>query len=150
MAVSSEQIVYPSMVYDDPWVWEQGTEPVSFDASLMGKWMMFFYKGELLDSKWEKAVQAFRAKKLFGIKGMKCSTNYDNHRATNNKTGVIIYYCGPYTDEQLMKDYGRNLLQHIPYWASFMYYKTDAQTYEGTRATGQLRNHLYKLSVKST
>jgi hypothetical protein len=50
----------------------------------------------------------------------------------------IIFYCGPASDENLILEYGNNLLKQMPYFSpnAHFYYKTDKQTGEGTRATG--------------
>ena len=44
---------------------------------------------------------------------------------------------------------GRNLVKHMDYRSinGFIYYKSDEQTNQGTRATGKQKNHLYKIEV---
>ena len=44
---------------------------------------------------------------------------------------------------------GRNLLEHTKYTSSFgnMFYKTDEQTDQGTRATGNKSNSKYRIPV---
>lgn len=117
----------------------------------MGKWMMFIKKSEL-DQMWENCCNLYDASKLNGIVSMKCSTNYKNPRSSNDALGVIIFYCGPSSDECKMLEYGKNLLKFIPYYNNYghMAYKSDVQTLRGTRKTGQTKNWLYKLPVPKT
>lgn len=113
-----------------------------------GKWMMFIPK-ERLDEVWQRAQDFYLVGKLTGISRMKVSTAKDNPRASDDSTGVIIFYCGPSDDEEIVLEYGRNLLRLIPYTSpnGYMYYKSDAQTSAGTRATGCTKNSLYKLEA---
>ena len=76
---------------------------------------------------------------------MKCSTAYENPRASGSD-GVIICYCGPPGDEDAVLDYGENLAMKMKYTSSngWMYYKTDLQTEAGTRATGATNNTTYR------
>ena len=106
--------------------------------------MMFFPTGEELDGMWAMAKRLYRARQLNGIDSMKVSTAMPNPRSRDPNTGVIIFYCGPDDDEAAVKRYGRNLLRWIPYRKT-MTYKADYQTMQGTGATGQRVNHLYKL-----
>ena len=80
---------------------------------------------------------------------MKVATKKQNPRASDASVGVIIFYCGPENDEKLMMSYGQNLLKYVPYTNSngFMYYKSDIQTFQGTRATGRKKNSKYKIPV---
>ena len=80
---------------------------------------------------------------------MKVATKKQNPRASDASTGVIIFYCGPENDEKLMMSYGQNLLKYVPYTNAygFMYYKSDIQTLQGTRATGQKSNSKYRIPV---
>ena len=52
-------------------------------------------------------------------------------------------------NKELMMSFGQNLLEHIDYTSryGFMYYKSDKQTFLGTRATGNKRNSQYKIAV---
>ena len=43
----------------------------------------------------ETTVILYREGKLTGIHYMKVSTKKDNIRASDNTSGVIIFYCGP-------------------------------------------------------
>ena len=80
---------------------------------------------------------------------MKVATKKQNPRASDTSSGVIIFYCGPENDEKLMMSYGQNLLKYVPYTNAygFMYYKSDIQTLQGTRATGRKSNSKYKIPV---
>ena len=119
-----------------------------YDSKYAGKWMMF-YPFSTLDEKWEEAIKNYRSGKLIGIDSMKVSTKKKNPRASDDSTGVIIFYCGPANDEKLVMSYGHNLLKYVPYINAygFMYYKSDMQTLQGTRATGQKSNSKYKIPV---
>lgn len=142
----------PSEVKDFPWLIcaDEQLEEKYCDGQPSGKWMMFFRKTEL-DSRWLEACNLFRQGKLTGIYQMKVSTFYKNKRASNKKDGVLIFFCGPASNETLMVEYGKNLLQFIDYKPHFggnMYYKSNEQTTLGTRATGQKENHLYEIGLQ--
>lgn len=118
------------------------------DPDLSGKWMMFFKKGEEMDSKWKQACELYRQGKLPGIRSMKVSTcMHDPVRTSDTTNGVICFYCGPADDETRLKTYGRNLLEKISYNSKFLRYKSDKQTRQGTRATGQKVNSMYSIQV---
>ena len=80
---------------------------------------------------------------------MKVATKKQNPRASDTFDGVIIFYCGPENDEKLVMSYGQNLLKYVPYTSAngFMYYKSDIQTLQGTRATGRKSNSKYRILV---
>lgn len=143
----------PSKVFDEPFLWafcDKATEKYKqYDEEKCGKCMMFFDMS-ILDAKWKQARRLFFDGQLIGIHGMKVSTSYKNPRASDSKTGVLIFYCGPFDDEMNVMEYGKNLLAVFPYKNSYgyMYYKSDQQTMSGTRATGQKQNSLYKLPVE--
>jgi hypothetical protein len=71
--------------------------------------------------------------------------------------GIIIFYCGPATDEERVMQIGQKLLEQIPYRNHYgaMFYKSDALTTQGTRATGmassilQIRNYILLLILHS-
>jgi hypothetical protein len=69
---------------------------------------------------------------------MKVSTSYDNPTAGDQEMAVIIFYCSPAHDKNRMMEIGHKLLEQFPYKnkSGFLYYKSDAQTHLGTRATG--------------
>ena len=64
---------------------------------------------------------------------------------------MIIFYCGPPDDQVNVVRYGENLVAVMNYRSlnsnPYVYYKSDEQTMAGTRATGQGKNHLYKVRV---
>lgn len=146
LEVYTNSTLKPSEVNDFPWLFYENSEFKTKYPNEIGKWMMFFRKGQELDEKWSTACDLYRNEKLTGILSMKVSTNYENDRATSKNDGVLIFYCGPCNDETLIMDYGRNLLKHIPYkpagFGGYMYYKSDKQTMAGTRATGQTKNYM--------
>ncbi len=113
-----------------------------------GKWMQFHTKA-VMDEKWVEAVKLYRSGKLTGIHSMKVSTMQDNPRSNDQKTGVIIFYCGPEDEEDTVMSIGQNLLKHTDYRTSWghMYYKSDWQTQLGTRATGNKSNSKYRIPV---
>ena len=144
----------PTNVETWPFIYEKNEELMRKNSygEACGKWMMFWYK-EILDKKWAEARQLYRAGKLEGIHSMKVSTEEDSGGLYNPNTGVIIFYCGPATDEKKMMTIGQKLLEQIPYYSyrfGAMFYKSDEQTEEGTRATGNRRNHKFKIQVPRT
>uniref|UniRef100_A0A914D2E3 Uncharacterized protein n=1 Tax=Acrobeloides nanus TaxID=290746 RepID=A0A914D2E3_9BILA len=142
----------PSEVTETPWVYEKNDElEKKFNPGKdFGKWTMYFSIDEI-DQKWFEARLAYNAKKLPGISDMKVKTAYksEDDPANYSTTKVIIFYCGPASDEEKMLIIGRNLVQEIPYTDKFgwIYYKSDRQTFQGSRKTGNKKNHLYKLPV---
>ncbi|CAH1119099.1 unnamed protein product [Phaedon cochleariae] len=140
----------PTKEYERPFLYAfipSISRSYKYDISLSGKWMMFFAKN-ILDEKWKMCCDLYKARKLTGIAQMKVSTSVRSPRTTDHANGVIIFYCGPANDEEAVMAYGKKLLEVVPYTGNrYMYYKSDEQTYEGTRATGQKKNHLYKISV---
>eukprot|EP00057_Strongylocentrotus_purpuratus_P017440 XP_011671914.1 PREDICTED: uncharacterized protein LOC105441947 [Strongylocentrotus purpuratus] len=123
---------------------------VEYDRSGGGKWMLFYPVSEI-DEKWEMAKILFNTGELRGVRGMKVSTVMYNPRTTYNDDAmaVLIMYCGPWTDEPLMREIGRNLALKTKYEnkRGSMLYKSDDQTRGGTRATGQAVNHVYQMQV---
>jgi hypothetical protein len=136
----------PTEVADSHWLYEQKAEIIQKYPQSDGKWMQFHHISQL-DMVWELAKAKYRAGRLEGIHSMKVSTMLGNPRASGLNSGVIIFYCGPSDDEAKMKQFGQKLLEEMPYKNSsgFMPYKSDAQTADGTRATGQKKNYLYRL-----
>ena len=81
-----------------PWHWHP-EENVELEQP-SGKWMLY-YRNEDIDEAWEKAKQKFPELQQAGIPVMKCSNRFvENPRASNNATQVIIFYCGPATEEE--------------------------------------------------
>ena len=71
----------------DPWLYERNNSSVREDV---GKWMLFYDKSKINDA-WVKAT-IYRNDELDGVTSMKCSTLYNNPRA-NDDNSVIILYC---------------------------------------------------------
>jgi len=136
----------PTEVTDSYWLYEMKPEITQNYPVPDGKWMQFHPKSQL-NMVWEFAKAKYRTGRLEGIHSMKVSTACAQPRASDFNNGVIIFYCGPSEDEAKMKQFGQKLLEEMPYKNSsgFMYYKSDAQTAAGTRATGQKKCHLYRL-----
>jgi len=137
----------PSQVSDQFWLFER---PQGAMGPVDGKWMLF-YPNKDMDAAWIKAKKLFRGGLLTGISAMKVSTARDNSRASDSGSRVLICYCGPVNDEPNVLRYGENLLAQMKYRPvnsnPFIYYKSDDQTSAGTRATGQRKNHLYKILI---
>lgn len=120
------------------------------DHTLNGKWMLFYTNDEI-DEKWKIITKLYDEGLLPGITSMKVSTFKPNPRASNQNSKVIILYCGPCDDEELVKNIGQKIIDNTGYknigFGGYMYYKTDSQTILGTKATGQTKNWLYRLKT---
>jgi len=130
-------------ISESPWLYEKKPNTIIENS---GKWMLFYPKN-VMNEKWKLAVDLYRnSNKLSGVVSMKCSTKCDNSRATNKKDGIIIFYCNNSEDEQNIKKIGEKILDDMDYKNNTMiFYKTDLQTQEGTRATGSQINYSYRL-----
>eukprot|EP00057_Strongylocentrotus_purpuratus_P017468 XP_011671942.1 PREDICTED: uncharacterized protein LOC105441971 [Strongylocentrotus purpuratus] len=146
----------PSQDTEHMWQWHFPQEfipdgCVDYDDhySGSGKWMLFYPVSEI-DEKWEMKNDLFDTGELRGVEGMKVSTAKVNPKSSDNATAVLIMYCGPWTDELLMRKIGRNLALKTKYESKTgcMMYKTDDQKRGGTRATGQAVNHVYQMQVE--
>jgi len=134
----------PSKVNSLPWVYF-GKKPS--ETNDVGKWMLF-YPVEKIDIKWKQFCELYSTEKLPGILSMKCSTAYKNPRSSNHNDSVIILYCNNSHDEEDIINIGKCILPYIhDYPSKAIYYKTDTQTREGTRATGKTVNSTYKLYI---
>jgi hypothetical protein len=150
----------PLEVVDSPWLYENkynqyyiSNLPIEvildeswlFDKDDIGKWMLFYPK-PLLNNAWELTKTLYRKNELNGVLSMKCSTSYENPRASTTQNGIIILYCSNSSDEKTIMKIGENILQKLNYKEQQkIYYKTDVQTYEGTIATGCKKNSTYSL-----
>lgn len=130
----------PVSIDNYPWLYEDKDDIESVNT---GKWMLF-YKKEKLSKKWKKAIKLYRDNKLEGVISMKCSTNYNDTRASDHSVGVIILYCNNSEKEDEIMKYGKNIKTLFKYKKN-MAYKTDLQTLKGTRATGAKKNWTYRL-----
>jgi len=111
----------------------------------VGKFMLFYNKNEI-NKKWKLAQQLYRENKLNNVTSMKCSTSFRNSRASNLNEGVIILYCNNSSDEEKINIIGKNILKIFNYEdRPYIYYKTDKQTKEGTRSTGNQKNYTYMI-----
>lgn len=133
----------PLEVSDTPWLYENKYHSVSVEET--GKWMLF-YDNSLMNESWKMAKKLYRDNKLDGVTCMKCSTAYENHRASTLYEGVIILYCNKSSNEEKIMNIGKKIIEMFGYKEKqIIYYKTDLQTEEGTNATGKRKNHTYKL-----
>jgi|TARA_B110000208_G_scaffold50632_1_gene66615 hypothetical protein len=124
-----------------PWLYESKNDLESYDV---GKWMLFYDKSKINDA-WQKTKTLYRNDELEGVMSMKCSTSFNNPRANNNDS-IIILYCNNSCDEETIMNTGKNMLKLFKYEENeTIYYKTDEQTKEGTGATGSTKNHTYKI-----
>lgn len=133
----------PSNTFDYPWLCENNYDTAY--GNDVGKWMLFYEK-PIMDVNWILAKEKYNENKLVGVISMKCSTNYVNPRASSGSSGVIILYCNSSTNEENIKNIGRNILTQLNYiHQKTIYYKTDLQTKNGTCATGNKINSSYSL-----
>lgn len=141
---TEEEEQLPMNTCDTPWlhIYSKGCKIID-----TGKWMLF-YPNEDMNEKWQLAKQLFRAGQLIGVRSMKCSTAMENPRASSKDTGVIILYSSYSADEPYITKIGQHILAMTGYQQSpYLYYKTDEQTFQGTRATGCGKNYLYRIKV---
>jgi hypothetical protein len=133
--------INPVDVDDYPWLYEMNKNIQLENINNPGKWMLFYDKN-LLNQKWSQSKSLYREEKFYGVIDMKCSTSYDNSRSSHVNSGVIILYCNNSEDEETIKKTGKTIKNLLSY-APRMYYKTDAQTYMGTKKNK--KNYIYKL-----
>jgi len=134
----------PLDVSDWFWLYEENNNEGAKSIDT-GKWMLFYNKS-LMNEAWVLAKKLYRENKLDGVKSMKCSTACENPRASTLDEGIIILYCNNSSNEELIMNIGKKIIEMFDYKENqFIYYKTDLQTREGTIATGNKKNHTYKL-----
>lgn len=80
---------------------------------ITGKWMLFYAK-HLMNEAWLIVKKLYRENKLEGVTSMKCSTSYENPRASTSD-GVIILYCKNSSNEEQIMKIGKNILR-ASYW----------------------------------
>ena len=114
---------------------------------------MMFFDSSIIDEKWQEAINLYRQGKLTGIHALKVSTVRENFFSTgtgsnDNSFHVLIFYCGPSDDQDLVMIAGQNLLQNIEYKNLYgaMFY-TDVQTFLLSQATGDMTSCKYKIDV---
>ncbi len=136
----------PLDVNNFPWLYECKND--KYKSIDVGKWMLFYDKS-LMNEAWVIAKRLYREDKLHGVTSMKCSTAFENSRASMLDEGVIILYCNNSSNEEMIMNIGKNIIEMFNYKEKqYIYYKTDLQTREGTVATGCKKNHTYKLCNK--
>ncbi len=140
----------PISIDDYPWIYEENIiyEPTSREN--IGKWMLFYPKNKL-NKYWQRMRKKYNKNKLNGVISMKCSTNMYNPRSSDNNYGVIILYCNNSNNKDKIIEIGYKILKYANYKKyakySHIFYKTDEQTFSGTRSTGQNKNYNYKILV---
>jgi hypothetical protein len=113
-------------------------------GDIHGKWMLFYDKTQI-DKEWANMKKLYDECKLGDVISMKCSGAKENPRVSNKNQHVIIIYSA----ENDIMSIGKSIIENIvDYSKPYIYYKTNIQTGDGTRATGQDVNHLYKLPIK--
>ena len=77
------------------------------------------------DNIWQGVKNLYLGGQLPGISRICVST-----KKNKKKSGVIKFYCGPYSNEQVVKEFGQCLLNKIKYLSAtgYMYYKTEEQS----------------------
>tara|TARA_Y100001958_G_C21213971_1_gene539458 strand:- start:1172 stop:1657 length:486 start_codon:yes stop_codon:yes gene_type:complete len=133
----------PLEVNESPWLVEKKND--NCDPIDIGKWMLFYDK-LLMNDAWSCTKKLFRENKLTDIISMKCSTAFENPRASTLDEGVIILYCSDSSNKEKIMNVGKNILKLLNYKKrKYIYYKTDNQSRNGTRATGTEKNYEYKI-----
>jgi hypothetical protein len=138
----------PTETTDSYWVLHGISSVDRKDVKDVGKWMLFYPKSKL-DLKWKEFCNLWDEKKLPGILSMKCSTSLKSSRSSSDSEGVIILYCNNSSNETEIINIGKSLIPYIQdYYINTIYYKTDTQTRAGTKSTGTIINHTYKITIE--
>ncbi|XP_055350530.1 uncharacterized protein LOC129597114 [Paramacrobiotus metropolitanus] len=124
--------------------WLQELDDRFYYPDCDGKWM-FFFPRSAIDDRWNEAVGLYRAGKLAGVASMQVSTASPSPRAGDQVDHVILFFCGPSHLEDHVKRIGASIATAFPPGHSEIRYKSNFQTFSGTRATGQRINSLYRL-----
>lgn len=141
--VTGDKDLLPLDEHDSPWLYEFRNNSVK--GVDVGKWMLFYDKA-LINEAWILAKKLYKENRLDGVTSMKCSTSCENPRAKSILSKVIILYCSNSSDMEAIMNIGKKILETFECKEQKMiYYKTDLQTQEGTSATGNKKNHSYKL-----
>jgi len=118
------------------------------DGDISGKWMLFYDRARI-DTEWKRIKELYDESKLGNVISMKCSGALDNPYVIEKNEHVIVIYCNYNKDD--IFTVGKNIVNSlIDYSSPYIYYKLNSQTTEGTRWTGSIINHVYKLSANST
>ena len=130
-----EEEQLPMNEHDAFWLFESSNKN-GIETIDNGKWMLF-YPNDKMNEMWKFAKKFYKANQLTGVRSMKCSTAKENPRASSSDNGIIILYSSYSEDEKYIKKIGQNILATFKYQEfPYMYYKSDEQTFKGTRATG--------------
>jgi hypothetical protein len=129
------------------WVFYSAPKPIAVDVPSEatetvedGKWMLF-YPREEMDARWREACENVRAGRFGVVSLMKASTFKENPRSSDPSKGVIVLYT-PETSKNILMETGRRIMEAMNYQVT-MYFKTNSQTFTGTAATGQSKNHTF-------
>lgn len=95
-----------------------------------GKWMIFAYQGEQLDSIWASVKKAIE-RGLLG-RSAKCSTAKENPNSLNKKSGVICVYTYDSNGKQDLKRIAEELFKIED--VERLFYKEDNATLDGKYA----------------
>lgn len=122
----------PSQITEDYWVCAISKSKKKYPEPTdnCGKWMIFAYLGEQLDTIWadvEKAIE----KGLLGSSA-KCSTSKENPNALFKKSGVICVYTYDSNDKEDLRRIAEELFKIEG--IEKLFYKEDNATYEGKYA----------------
>ena len=109
----------PSRNLQEYWFFcDQGAVPRTFADGECGKWMLFS-PPDCVDERWETAKLALRSGHMEGIVQMKVSTaravaenaqqQQQEGRGAYKPNHVLIFYCGPACDKQLMTSIGKRV-----------------------------------------
>lgn len=115
--------------------------------NIKGKWMLFV-KDSDVDKFWLIACFCYVNRELHGVISMKVSTFIYNPRASNASQKVICFYTQDPFDEEYTKNIGINIIDKLNLKNTVIVYKLNEQTKNGTRATGQKNNSIYKIVSK--
>ncbi len=111
----------PSKNLQEYWFfYDEGAVPQTFAPEECGKWMLF-YSPERIDERWNVAKLALRSGKMQGVVQMKVSTaraaaenaqqQQQEGRGSHPANHVIIFYCGPAGQKELMIAIGKRVAQ---------------------------------------
>lgn len=114
---TNRKMEIPSRTWSNEWLHEIADDIAlqhQLDRAKLGRWSLTFPK-QFLDVAWVKACQLYRSNELTGISFLKSTTAKPCTGKESARTGVIVFFCGPYKDEEAMMKYGRNLVRKMDY-----------------------------------
>jgi hypothetical protein len=145
----------PLKVKDVAFIYEINTSIYSKSSDIdCGKWMLFYEK-KIISDNWYEIKKLYNQGELSGVKYIKCSTSGENPDATSiSKThGVIMFYCAESSNEKEILKIGETITKKVSnYKTSYgnIYYKSNQQSTNGSRTSGQKINHKYSLKIHSS